>query len=41
MIKLRHIERSYPLAKGMFFYVLRDINVDIEEGEFEIGRAHV
>ena len=34
MIKLRHIERSYPLTKGTFFYVLRDINVDIEEGEF-------
>ena len=34
MIKLRHIERSYPLAKGKFFYVLRDINVDIAEGEF-------
>src|SRR5260370_25939858 len=34
MIKLRHIERSYPLAKGKFFYVLRDINIDIEEGEF-------
>jgi putative ABC transport system ATP-binding protein len=34
MIKLRHIERFYPLAKGKFFYVLRDINIDIEEGEF-------
>jgi putative ABC transport system ATP-binding protein len=34
MIKLRHIERFYPLAKGKFFYVLRDINVDIAEGEF-------
>ena len=34
MIKLRHLERFYPLAKGKFFYVLRDINVDIEEGEF-------
>jgi putative ABC transport system ATP-binding protein len=34
MIKLRHIERVYPLAKGKFFYVLRDINVDIAEGEF-------
>jgi ABC-type lipoprotein export system ATPase subunit len=34
MIKLRHIERFYPLAKGKFFYVLRDINVDIVEGEF-------
>jgi ABC-type lipoprotein export system ATPase subunit len=34
MIKLRHVERSYPLAKAKFFYVLRDINIDIEEGEF-------
>jgi putative ABC transport system ATP-binding protein len=34
MIKLRHIERSYPLAKGKFFFVLRDINLDIEEGDF-------
>src|SRR5436309_2118665 len=34
MIKLRRIERSYPLAKARFFYVLRDINIDIEEGEF-------
>jgi putative ABC transport system ATP-binding protein len=34
MIKLRHIERFYPLAKAKFFYVLRDINIDIEEGEF-------
>jgi ABC-type lipoprotein export system ATPase subunit len=34
MIKLRHIERCYPLAKAKFFYVLRDINLDIEEGEF-------
>src|SRR5256886_1165643 len=34
MIRLQHIERSYPLAKGKFFYVLRDININIEEGEF-------
>jgi putative ABC transport system ATP-binding protein len=34
MIKLRHIERFYPLAKGKFFYVLRDVDIDIEEGEF-------
>src|SRR6201998_4952370 len=34
MIKLRHIERCYPLAKAKFFYVLRDINIDIQEGEF-------
>ena len=34
MIRLRNIERCYPLAKGRFFYVLRDINIDIAEGEF-------
>src|SRR6187431_2425541 len=34
MIRLRNIERCYPLAKGRFFYVLRDVNIDIEEGEF-------
>jgi putative ABC transport system ATP-binding protein len=34
MIRLRHVERSYPLAKGRFFYVLRDIDLDIAEGEF-------
>lgn len=34
MIRLRNIERCYPLAKGRFFYVLRDINIDIQEGEF-------
>ena len=34
MIQLRRIERFYPLAKGKFFYVLRDINLDIKEGEF-------
>src|SRR5437868_10152672 len=34
MIRLRNIERWYPLAKGRFFYVLRDINLDIAEGEF-------
>ncbi|HWN65507.1 MAG TPA: ABC transporter ATP-binding protein [Candidatus Binatus sp.] len=34
MIKLRRIERFYPLAKAKFFYVLRDININIEEGEF-------
>jgi len=34
MIRLRNIERSYPLAKGRFFYVLRDINLEIQEGEF-------
>jgi putative ABC transport system ATP-binding protein len=34
MIRLRNIERCYPLAKGRFFYVLRDINIEINEGEF-------
>jgi putative ABC transport system ATP-binding protein len=34
MIKLKHIERCYPLAKAQFFYVLRDINLDVAEGEF-------
>ncbi len=34
MIRLNHIERSYPLAKGKFFYVLRDINLAVAEGDF-------
>ena len=34
LIELKHIERFYPLAKGQFFYVLRDINLDVAEGEF-------
>src|SRR5437588_5765765 len=34
MIKLRNLERSYPLTKEKFFYVLREINLDIEEGDF-------
>ena len=34
MIKLRNLERVYPLAKGKFFYVLRDISLEISEGEF-------
>jgi putative ABC transport system ATP-binding protein len=34
MIRLRQIERVYPLAKGKFFYVLRDIDVEIAEGDF-------
>lgn len=34
MITLKHLERFYPLAKGQFFYVLRDINLDVEEGDF-------
>jgi putative ABC transport system ATP-binding protein len=34
LIQLRHLERVYPLAKGENFYVLRDINLDIDEGDF-------
>jgi hypothetical protein len=31
MIKLKNLERSYPLAKEKFFYVLRDINLMVDE----------
>ena len=34
MIELKHVERFYSLAKGQFFYVLRDINLKINEGDF-------
>ena len=34
MIRLKSLERVYPLAKGKFFYVLRDISLEINEGEF-------
>jgi putative ABC transport system ATP-binding protein len=34
LIELHHIERVYPLARGEMFYVLRDINLTIEEGDF-------
>ena len=34
MIRLHNLERSYPLAKGKFFYVLRDIDIEVAEGEF-------
>jgi putative ABC transport system ATP-binding protein len=34
VIKLKSLERVYPLAKGKFFYVLRDISLEINEGEF-------
>lgn len=34
LIRLRHLERFYPLAKKQFFYVLRDINLDVQEGDF-------
>jgi len=34
MIKLQHIERCYPLTKEKFFYVLREINLGVQEGDF-------
>ena len=34
MIRLHNIERSYPLGRGQLFYVLRDIDLDISEGDF-------
>src|SRR5947208_14171904 len=34
MIRLRNLERNYPLGHGKFFYVLRDIDIDVAEGEF-------
>ena len=34
MIRLKNLERRYPLGKEKFFYVLRDINLTINEGEF-------
>src|SRR6266699_4425390 len=34
MIKLKNLERFYPLTKEKFFYVLRDINLEIQEGDF-------
>ena len=34
MIQLKHLERFYPLAKGKFFYVLRDVNLEVKEGDF-------
>src|SRR5437868_10623047 len=34
MIRLRNLERSYPLGHGQTFYVLRDINLDVTEGDF-------
>jgi len=33
MIKIRNLDRYYPLAGGRY-YVLRRINVDIQDGEF-------
>ena len=34
LIRLQNIERVYPLAKGKFFYVLRDIDLEVNEGDF-------
>jgi ABC-type lipoprotein export system ATPase subunit len=34
MIRLKNLERSYPLSHGKFFYVLRDIDIEVAEGEF-------
>src|SRR5438477_510647 len=34
MIRLRNLERNYPLGHGKFFYVLRNIDIDVAEGEF-------
>jgi putative ABC transport system ATP-binding protein len=34
MTRLHNLERSYPLAKGKFFFVLRDIDIEVAEGEF-------
>jgi ABC-type lipoprotein export system ATPase subunit len=34
MIKLKNLERDFPLAKGKFFYVLRDVDLEVAEGEF-------
>src|SRR5213076_2596124 len=34
MIRLRNLERNYPLGHGKFFYVLRNIDIVVAEGEF-------
>jgi putative ABC transport system ATP-binding protein len=34
MIRLHNLERSYQLGHGKFFYVLRDIDIEVAEGEF-------
>ena len=34
MIRLHNLERSYPLGHGQTVYVLRDINLDVTEGDF-------
>ena len=33
MIQLKNVERSYKLKNG-FFYVLRQINLNVEQGDF-------
>jgi hypothetical protein len=38
MIRLRNLERSYPLSHGKFFYVLRDINI---VSAFDTGRCRI
>jgi len=40
LIRLNHIERCYPLGKQQFFYVLRDINLEVEDGDFAGGGGH-
>ena len=39
MISLRSVEKIYPL-KGGVFYVLRNINLEINEGEFVSIMGH-
>ena len=34
MIDLKHIERTYPLSRGKFTVVLRDINFEVAQGDF-------
>jgi hypothetical protein len=34
MIRLHALERSYPLGHGKFFYVVRDIDIEVAEREF-------
>jgi len=40
MIKLKNLERSYSLGKEKFFYVLREINLDVEQGDLSQSWAH-
>ena len=34
LIRLNHAERCYPLGKQQFFYVLRDISLEVADGDF-------